>query len=447
MKDLTKGNPAVLILTFALPIFLASVLQLTYSLVDTRIVGSFLGEDALTAVGATTALSNLILQFLMGLCNGFAIICAQRFGAKDTEGLKRAFGSSLTLGAIVTVLLTVCGLLFLHPILTFLNVPTERMEMAYQYIFVIIAGLAATFFYDVFAATLRAIGDTVTPLIVLAISVFLNIVGDLFAVVVLQAGVIGAAAATVLSQAIAAAVCAFYLWKRYEILHISLQDLVPADRKLRRLMLSSGLSMGFMSSLVNIGSLTLQTSINKLGQDIIVAHTAARKISEIFMIMFSVFGQTMATYCGQNLGAGKIDRIKKGIFLAIGYTYIWCLLNILVSYTIGDWLIYMVTGSKRAEIIEPALRYLRFDTLFYFVTAIVCIVRNAMQGLGERIVPLISSSCEMLGKIVIAGTLVPWLGYTGVILAEPIVWFIMVIPLLWRILTLPLWKQEKRDAT
>ena len=188
--------------------------------------------------------------------------------------------------------------------------------------------------------------------------------------------------------------------------------------------------MGFMSSLINIGSLTLQTAINKLGQNIIVAHTAARKISEMFMIMFTVFGQTMATYCGQNLGAGRIDRIKKESGFTILYTCIWCSFTIVASYTIGDWLVYMVTGSKNAEVLKNATNYLKFDTLFYFVTAVICVVRNAMQGLGDHITPLVSSSLEMIGKIVIAATLVPWFGYTGVIVAEPLVWFIMVIPLL-----------------
>ena len=419
MKDLTKGRPSVLILTFALPIFLANLLQLTYSLADTRIVGTFLGDNALAAVGATTTLSNLIVQFLMGMCNGFAIISAQCFGAKDMDRLRRSLGNSLVLGLLAAVVLTIGGLVFLQPILRFLNV-----------------------LYDVLAATLRAIGDTVTPLIVLAVSVVLNIGGDLLLIVVLYMGVLGAAVATVLSQLIAVVVCAIYLWKKYEILRIRVNDLKLQDAGMLRNMLSSGLSMGFMSSLVNIGTLTLQTSINKLGQNIIIAHTAARKISEIFMIMFSVFGQTMATYCGQNLGAGKIERIRRGILLATGYTCIWCTLNIVTAYTIGDWLVWLVTGSENPEVVYNATLYLKVDTLFYYVTAVICIVRNAMQGLGERIVPLISSSLEMIGKIVIAATLVPMFGYPGVIAAEPIVWFIMIIPLLIKILRMPVWKQK-----
>ncbi len=211
---------------------------------------------------------------------------------------------------------------------------------------------------------------------------------------------------------------------------------------LKAILAEAGLSMAFMSSLVNIGSLTLQTAINRLGQDIIVAHTAARKISEIFMVMFTVFGQTMATFCGQNIGAGEVARVKKGIKLAIFYTCIWCTMAIIASYTIGPWLVKLVTGTNNLIVIKNATNYLKFDTLFYYVTAVICIVRNAMQGLGEQITPLISSSLEMVGKIVIAFTLVPLLGYTGVIVAEPIVWFIMVIPLLVKIYTMPVLRKQ-----
>ena len=401
-------------------------------------------EDALAAVGATTTLSNLIIGFLLGLANGFAIITAQRFGAKDIRSVKKSFAASLVLGTVISVVLTVLGLVFLQPILRFLNVPEHLIPVAGPYIFIIIAGLLATFLYDACAAALRALGDTVTPLVILAVSVALNIAGDLLFVLVLKAGVRGAAAATVLAQILAFVICWLYMLRRYEMLRLVREDFRDADTAMMKNMLGSGLSMGFMSSLVNIGSLTLQTAINKLGQDIIVAHTAARKISEIFMTMFSVFGQTMATYCGQNLGAGRIDRVKKGIRLGIFYTCIWCTLSAVASYTIGRWLVYLVTGSTNEVVILNATNYLKFDTLFYYVTAVICVLRNAMQGLGDHITPLISSSLEMVGKIVIAATLVPMLGYTGVIVAEPLVWFIMVIPLVVQIFRMPVLREENR---
>lgn len=443
MKDLTKGKSSTLILTFALPIFLGNLLQLTYSLVDTRIVGSFLGEDALAAVGATSTLSGLIIGFLLGLSNGFAIITSQKFGARDMKEMKKSFAMSLTIGTVVSIVITVLGLIFLNPILKFLNVPKHLIPVAKWYIAIIIAGLIATFLYDACAATLRAIGDAVTPLMILAISVALNIVGDLFFVVVLKTGVKGAAIATVLAQTIAFVICWIYMVRKYEILRLKKEDFKDPAPAMIKEMISAGMSMGFMSSLVNIGTLTLQTAINKLGKDIIIAHTAARKISEIFMIMFSVFGQTMATYCGQNMGAGKIERVKKGIWLAILYTFIWSVMTAVASYTIGAWLVYLVTGSHNKTVILNATNYLKFDTLFYFLTTLICILRNAMQGLGDHITPLISSGLEMAGKIVIAATLVPWLGYTGVIICEPIVWFIMVIPLVVQIFRMPVLKTKE----
>ena len=264
-------------------------------------------------------------------------------------------------------------------------------------------------------------------------------------------------------KVLAFVICWIYMIRRYEILQLKKTDFTQPEKEMLGNMAASGLSMGFMSSLVNIGSLTLQTAINRLGQDIIVAHTAARKISEMFMIMFTVFGQTMArrlselfmmmfgvlgttmaTFCGQNLGAGRIDRIKKGIGLAILYTCIWCMLTVVASYTIGAGLVGLVTGSKNEVVIHTATVYLKFNTVFYCVTAVICILRNAMQGLGERITPLVSSSLEMIGKIVIAAALVPRIGYNGVIVAEPLVWFIMVIPLVVRIYTMPVMRGKKQ---
>lgn len=443
MKDLTKGKISSLLLSFALPVFLGNLLQLTYSLADTRIVGSFLGEEALAAVGATTTISNLIVGFLLGLANGFAIITAQKFGAGDTKRVRKSFAISLILGAIISIVLILIGTIFINPILGFLNVPATLYVAAKQYILIIIIGLWVTMFYDILMAVMRAIGDTLTPLLILAISVGLNIGLDLLFVAVWKTGTWGAAAATVLAQFIALIICSFYMIHKYELLRLNRNDFKGLESGMVKSMLGSGMSMGFMSSLVNIGSLTLQTAINKLGQEIIVAHTAARKITEMYMIMFSVFGQTMATFCGQNMGAGKIDRIKKGMKLAIIYTCAWSTLAMIASFTIGPQLVYMVTGSHKEAVIVNATNYLKFDTIFYYVTAVISVVRNVMQGIGDRITPLISSGLEMVGKVVIAATLVPWLGYLGVIVAEPIVWFIMVIPLIVQILRTPLLKEKK----
>ena len=425
MKDLTKGRPSVLILTFALPIFLANLLQLTYSLADTRIVGTFLGDNALAAVGATTTLSNLIVQFLMGMCNGFAIISAQCFGAKDMDRLRRSLGNSLVLGLLAAVVLTFGGLVFLQPILRFLNVPENLLNTATQYVSVIIAGLVITLLYDVLSATLRAIGDTVTPLIVLAVSVVLNIGGDLLLIVVLHMGVLGAAVATVLSQLIAVVVCAVYLWKKYEILRIRVDDMKLQDAGMLRNMLSSGLSMGFMSSLVNIGTLTLQTSINRLGQNIIIAHTAARKISEIFMIMFSVFGQTMATYCGQNLGAGEITRIKKGVHASSFLAFLTSAFISIVMFLFGKTLLSMfISGDpeQTSQVLAIAWHYLSIMASCLCILYFLYVYRSALQGLGNTMIPMLSGVVEFFVRVGVALLLPKLIGQNGIFYAEIAAW-------------------------
>ena len=443
MKDLTKGNITKLLFAFAIPVLIGCILQLTYSLVDTRIVGSALGENALAAVGATSSLSSLLIGFLQGLTNGFAVIAAQFFGAQDFKGLKRCVAASLSLGCAIAIFITAAALIFLHPLLMLLNTPADVIDLSGDYISIIFAGLIISMLYNVCSALLRAIGDSITPLIFLAVSVVLNIFLDLLCIFPLAMGVRGTAVATVISQLIAMLACFFYMIKRYEILRLHREDFNGISGELTKDLLSCGLSMGFMSSLVNLGTVALQTSINTLGTDIIVAHTAARKISELFMLIFIVFGTTMATFCGQNLGAGEIRRIREGIKKSVLYSWIWCLGVIVVTWLASPDLIYLVTGSSNPVVIKNAVAYLRFDTLFYFVTALICVIRNAMQGIGDHITPLVSSSLELVGKVVFALIFVPILGYRGVILAEPVSWFIMVVPLLIQICRTPILKEEK----
>ena len=408
------------------------------------VTGRFAGNRALAAVGSAFTLMTFLTSILLGLSMGAGALFSIELGRKQEGRLRSAVFHAGGLILLVTLVLNTAIYLLLDSILRFLQIPQELYGQMREYLVIIFAGLLATASYNFFACLLRAAGNSVAPLWFLGVSALGNIGLDLLFVLVLKAGVRGAAAATVLAQILAFVICWLYMLRRYEMLRLVREDFRDADTAMMKNMLGSGLSMGFMSSLVNIGSLTLQTAINKLGQDIIVAHTAARKISEIFMTMFSVFGQTMATYCGQNLGAGRIDRVKKGIRLGIFYTCIWCTLSAVASYTIGRWLVYLVTGSTNEVVILNATNYLKFDTLFYYVTAVICVLRNAMQGLGDHITPLISSSLEMVGKIVIAATLVPMLGYTGVIVAEPLVWFIMVIPLVVQIFRMPVLREENR---
>ncbi|MCR5743253.1 MAG: MATE family efflux transporter [Lachnospiraceae bacterium] len=436
MRDLTKGNPRSVIMAFAVPVMIGYMLQLCYSLADTRIVSSLIGEEALSAVGATTSLSGMIIGFLNGLTNGFAVIVARYFGAKDWKNLKRSVAASLTCGIIISIILTTACLLGLNTILHVLNVPEKVYDMAYRYIFIIFAGMTMSMLYNISAAFLRAIGDTITPMVFLFVSVVLNIGGDIFCIRVLDLGVRGAAIATVVAQTIACVASLTYMIKRYEILRVSREDFDFGSHMVK-LILGGGLSMGFMNCLVNIGSVSLQSGINNLGQEYIVAQTAARKLTEVYMMMFSVLGQTMASYCSQNFGAGLKDRIREGLKQALIIGFIWCGLVVLCTYLTGDILIRLVCGDISKTSIDAAVLYLKVDTVLYWVTMIICILRNSLQGLGDHVTPIVSSSIECVGKILIVMFMVPRLEYMGVILAEPIVWCVMVIPLIIMILKNP----------
>ncbi|MBU3804385.1 MAG: MATE family efflux transporter [Candidatus Cellulosilyticum pullistercoris] len=443
MKDLTKGNPSKLIIQFAIPIFIGNIFQLFYSLADTRIVGSTLGDEALAAVGATSTINNLIIGFLIGLTNGFAIIVARDFGAQKLEQLRKDLGGTLKLGIAISLLLTVISVIFLEPILRLLNMPEALMTDGIAYIRVILLGMTAAMLYNVCASVLRAIGDTITPLIFLIFSTIMNIGLDYLLILGFHTGVAGAAYATVISQSVAAIMCFVYIWKRYPMLHLRKSDFIR-DSKLEKSLLISGLSMGMMQSLVSLGTVALQGAINTLGTYTIVAHTGARKITEIFMLPFGVLGMTMATYCGQNLGAGEITRIQKGLKQVILVAWIWCALVVVASYTIAPVLVRLVTATSTKEVIETASLYLRIDTLVYFIPAMISILRNALQGIGDHITPIVSSFIELIGKVLIAIYLTPYLKYMGIILAEPIVWVLMVIPLIIRIYTIPQLKGEKK---
>ncbi len=431
MKELTNGSPAGRMLQFALPVALGNLFQLCYSLADTRVVGSTLGETALAAVGATTSISTLFVGFLSGLTSGFAILIARAFGAGNEREVRRYAAGSLLLGAATALALTVVCVAGLNGILQLLNVPEELMGQASSYIRAVLLGLFVTMLYNACASILRAVGDTAAPLLFLVLAAALNVALDLVFILVFGWGVAGAAWATVLSQALSAVLSLVYMVRRYELFRFTPGDFQVTSQEGRKLY-ASGLSMAAMMSLVFFGTLSLQCAINTFGQDIIVAHTAARKLTEFFMLPFSVMGVTMATYCGQNMGAGKRDRIRIGIRQSLLLTWLWTLGMIVLSYAAAPELVWLVTGSENTAIQSTAACYLRVNTLFYFAPAAISILRNGLQGMGDHVTPVCSSMIELVGKVAAAFGLARILQYWGIIVAEPIVWVLMVIPLILR---------------
>ncbi len=428
MKDLTKGKILSVILKFALPVFIGNLFNLAYNLADTRIIGSFLGSDALASVGSVSTLSDFITGFVFGLSNGFAVVTARFFGMKDESSVKKSFALSIEFGVIISLILSAASLLGLKFIFKWLNVMPAHEAEAEEYITIVICGLVFACLYNVMASGLRAIGDAYTPLIFLIVSACLNVGLDVLFVGTLKMGVGGAAYATIISQFISAILCLIYAMIRYPLIRFRFADLKPS-REMTKQLLSGGFSMGLMSSLVAFGTLSLQTAINKLGTNIIVAHTGARKLTNLYMMPFSVFGTTMATFSGQNYGAKRVDRIKKGLLTAVIINAGWIVLVQVMSWTVCPYLIKAITAVDVKEIIDNAVLYQRFDTSFYIIAAMITLFRNTLQGMGDHITPVISSGLELAGKVAIAFTLAPLMGYWGIIIAEPIVWAIMVIPL------------------
>ena len=410
---LTEGNPVKLIVLFAIPIFLGNLFQILYSLIDTKIVGSTLGETALASVGSVSTLYNLLTGFFNGLTLGFSVVTARFYGSGEEKALKKNIAGAITLGFGTAIVLITLTAVFLKPILRLLQVPAE---------------------HNLCANTLRATGDSVTPLIYLVISSLVNVGLDYFFILNLHLGVAGAAYATVIAQFLSVVLCLIRIYRGFPILHVGREDF-QFDREQLWQLYQNGLSMGLMSSLVNFGTVVLQSGINQLGTSIIVAHTAARKVFEIWNLPISVMGSAMATYCGQNYGAGKYGRIREGIKGALGLGAVWAVVVFIMAHTISPYLIRFITSSESPEIIYWGRKYLEYDMSFIILCVGIVVLRNSMQGFGDYKTPVFSSFIELMGKVVFTFTFVRFFGYWGIIWTEPVIWVLMVIPLIiqtWR---------------
>lgn len=428
-KTLTEGTPWKQILLFSIPIFWGNIFQLLYSLVDTKIVGSTLGTEALAAVGSVSTLHTLMTGFLNGLTLGFSLITAMCFGADNMKRLKKSFAMTMELGVMTTTVLVVALMLVLQPLLHLLNVPEEQFAMSYAYISVLIVGLFATVLYNLCANTLRAIGDSLTPLLFLILATVSNIGLDYLFILAFHMGVQGAAYATVLAQLISVVLCFIRIFRKFPVLHLQKSDFRP-EKELIVEMYKSGLSMGLMSCLVSIGTIMLQSAINTFGTTVIVTHTAARKVFEIMSLPMSVLGSAMATYCGQNYGAKRFDRIRQGIRASLLIAAIWSVAVFIICHTVEGALIRFVASTTDAEVIYWGSMYLKVDMSFIVVCGVIVILRNSMQGFGDRVIPVFSSCIELAGKIIFAFVFAPMFAYWGIIWAEPVVWIAMVIPLI-----------------
>lgn len=426
MKKLTEGNPLTLMLTFAIPILLGNIFQQLYTMVDLIIVSKKLGTGALASVGATQSLTGLLFSFIHGLTNGFCIIIAQYFGAGKNKDMKRSISVALSLSLLLTVFFTIVSLSVLDRLFLILNTPVHLIPDAKNYISILIYGLIFTMLYNLLASVLRAVGNSVAPLVFLIISAALNIGLDLLFVMVFQWGIQGAAAATVLSQAFSAFLCFLYIMKKSPEIHISGQDFDFSPSLVVK-MLSTGFSMALMYSIVSIGSVILQSGINGLGEKTIAAHTTARKLLELFMMPLTTISAASSTFSSQNYGAGLYHRVFEGVKKAFLLCFIWSTLACLIIFPFAEPLIVLIGEESDSELIGLAKNYLYISIPFYYALSVLVVLRNVLQGMGRRILPLFISGTELFGKILAIRLLVPALGYLGVCLTEPIIWVVDAI--------------------
>ena len=420
-KDMTSGSTMKLILGFAVPLLMGMLFQQVYSLVDTIIVGRFLGVSALAAVGATGSINFLIVGFCQGICNGFALPVAQRFGAKDYDGLRKYVGNSAVLSIIFGGAITLITVIACRPILELMQTPADIIDLSYHYIVVIFAGIPAIMLYNILSAYLRSLGDSITPVIFLVLSAGLNIGLDLLFIVTFHWGVFGAAFATVLSQAVSGILCLILIIKKFDLLNLKREDW-KLDWGYSRYLLIMGLPMGLQYSITAIGSVILQASVNTLGSTAVASMTAGSKISMFVVCPFDALGSTMATFGGQNVGAGRLDRLGRGLRSAVILGAIYSALILVVLIFFGRDLILLFVSANEAAVIAQAKQFLVTNAAFYLMLALVNIVRFLIQGMGFSGFAVFAGVFEMVARTLIGLVFVPIFGFTAACSANPLAW-------------------------
>lgn len=421
-KEMTGGAVFPLIFSFTMPLLLGNLLQQTYSLIDAAIVGKFLGINSLASVGASTSVIFLILGFCNGCCAGFGIPVAQKFGARDYATMRHYVAVGLQLAAVMSVVIAAVSGFYCRGILRGMQTPEIIFDGAYDYLFVTFVGIPCTFFYNLLASIIRALGDSKTPFWFLLFSTILNVFLDLFCILILGWGVMGAAIATVFSQGLSAVLCYLYMLRKFPILRAASSEERRFDAGLARTLLAMGVPMGLQFSITAIGSIMLQSANNALGTACVAAFTSAARIKMFFICAFESLGIAMATYCGQNYGAGKPERILQGIKVSA---------IMMVVYAAATWIILML-GSRmlallfvaptEVEILDYTEQFLHISCYFFPAVGLLCILRYAIQGVGFSNLAMLSGVSEMIARILVSLYAVPAFGFLGVCFGDPMAW-------------------------
>lgn len=428
-NDMTKGNPLKLFIYFTIPLLIGNVFQQLYSMVDTIIVGRFVGVNALAALGACNSMFFLVNGLILGLTSGFSVLVSQKFGAKDEKGVKKAVASNITLTVVLTIIITVIALLIINPLLNMMNTPDSIYNDAKKYITIIYAGIITQTAYNMSAGILRALGDSRTPLYFLILASLLNVVLDLVFIVNLKMGVAGAAYATNIAQGVSAILCLIYSYSKYKVLRLRKEDF-KVERSYYSTHLKIAIPMSMQFSVTAVGIIIVQSAINTFGATVIASYTAASKVQQLVMQPSISLGVTMATYAGQNLGARRFDRIKHGMRIMNVVSIVTSIISAFALFSLGKYFVMLFIENPTQEIFNYAQQVLNYSAMFFIPLGFIFVYRNALQGMGQSFVPMMAGFFELCARALVAFTLPKFVGYIGICLADPIAWISAAVPLM-----------------
>ena len=445
-NDMTVGNPVSLIIRFMIPMCLGNIFQQFYNIADSIVAGQFLGVDALAAIGSTGSLMFFVTGWLNGLSSGFAILVSQWFGAKQYDKMRHYVAMSIYLAAAFAIVMTIGFEALNEPILRLMNSPEDLMGSVKGYMGIIYAGLIVTAAYNSLAAFLRALGDSKSPLYFLIISAVINVFLDILFIVKIGMGVEGCAYATVIAQAISAVCCLIYIIKKFPILHLKKENFEISFTSFRYL-LALGIPMGLQFSITAIGTIIVQGAVNIYGSVYMAGFSAAGKLQNIIVTVFVAFGATMATFVGQNRGAGKMDRVKEGMKYTQIMILIWSVITMIIMFFFGKYMTWLFIDKSQTAVITVSVTY--FHTVFwaYPFHGSIFLYRNGLQGLGYGLVPMLGGVFELVARSAIVMFVAGKTSFAGVCLADPAAWIAALIPLIpYYIYVMKKWSRGKKET-
>lgn len=421
IQDMTKGSPLKLIILFALPLLLGNIFQQLYNLADLIIVGRLIGINAIAAVGATVPIYFLFLFITFGFTNGLTVITAQRFGAKDYQGMHSSMAHCIVASLVLSSIVSICLLTFTTPLLKIMNVPSEIMDEAYIFLFILSSGMVLTVFFNLLSCFIRAVGDSRTPLYFLIFATIINVLLNLLLIGVFNMGVAGSATGTIIAICSSVICCLIYIKKRYSILQLHKQDWKLRWNFMKE-HLNIAIPMTVQFAILALSMLIIQSVCNSFGTEVIAAFSAGIRIEQLCTQPLLAIGLAIATYTAQNWGAAKLHRIRQGVRSAALMSFVFSIALAILVRLVGKHIISIFMEQQNSNVVDIACEYLNISTLFYFFLGMIFVFRNALQGMGKALIPMVASTTELIMRAFAAIWLSAQIGYIGVFYAGPIAW-------------------------